>query len=86
MPQFDKKENEWFLAELYPHEAMLRAWLASRFPSMSDFEDLIQEAYIRVVRRSRTKHLAAPKAFLFAIARNLCIDSLRREKMSALNL
>jgi len=81
MPQFDKKENEWFLEELYPHEAMLRAWLASRFPSVSGFEDIIQEAYIRTVKRSRNKYLAAPKAFLFAIARNLCIDSLRREKI-----
>ena len=81
MPQFDKKENDWFLAELYPHEAMLRAWLASRFSTIPDFEDIIQEAYIRTVKRWRTKDLSAPKAFLFAIARNLCIDSLRREKI-----
>ena len=81
MPQFDKKENDWFLEELYPHGPMLRAWLASRFPSISDLEDLIQEAYIRTVKRSRNKHLAAPKAFLFATARNLCINSLRRDKV-----
>ena len=81
MSQFYKKENEWFLDELYPHEAMLRAWLASRFSSISDFEDLIQEAYIRTVKRSRKKYLTAPKAFLFAIARNLCIDVLRRDKI-----
>jgi len=79
MSQFYKKENEWFLDELYPHEAMLRAWLASRFPSISDFGDIIQEAYVRTVKRSRNKHLTAPKAFLFAIARNLCIDVLRRD-------
>ncbi len=81
MPQFDKKEKDWFLEELNPHEAMLRGWLASRFPSISDFEDIIQEAYIRTVKRWRKKHLAAPKAFLFAIARNLCLDTLRREKV-----
>lgn len=81
MPQINKEENDWFLEELYPHEAMLRAWLASRFPSISDFDDLIQEAYIRTVKRWRNKHLAAPKAFLFAVSRNLCIDSLRREKI-----
>jgi RNA polymerase sigma-70 factor (ECF subfamily) len=81
MSQFYKKENEWFLDELYPHEAMLRAWLASRFPSISDFGDIIQEAYVRTVKRSRNKHLTAPKAFLFAIARNLCIDVLRRDKV-----
>lgn len=81
MPLFDKQENDWFLEELYPHEPMLRAWLTSRFQNLSDFEDLIQEAYIRTVKRQRNKQLAAPKAFLFAIARNLCIDSLRREKI-----
>ena len=81
MPQFDKQENEWFLEELHTHEAMLRAWLASRFPAVSDFEDIIQEAYIRTVKRQRNKHLATPKAFLFAIARNLCLDSLRRSKV-----
>ena len=81
MPQFDKQENDWFLEELHPHEPMLRAWLASRFPSVSDFEDLIQEAYIRTLKRRRNKPLVSPKAFLFAIARNLCIDSLRREKI-----
>lgn len=81
MPLFDKQENDWFLAELYPHEPMLRAWLVSRFPNVNDFEDLIQEAYIRTVKRQRNKQLAAPKAFLFAIARNLCIDLLRRNKV-----
>ncbi len=60
---------------------MLRAWLTSRFQTISDFEDLIQEAYIRTVKRQRNKQLAAPKAFLFAIARNLCIDLLRRKKV-----
>lgn len=81
MLQFDKKENDWFLEELYPYEELLRSWLISRFPSVSDFEDLIQEAYLRTVKRSRSKQLVAPKAFLFAIARNLCIDSLRRDNI-----
>ncbi|QXD23180.1 DUF1585 domain-containing protein [Opitutia bacterium ISCC 51] len=55
MPQFNKKENDWFLEELYPHEAILRAWLASRFSTIPDFEDIIQEAYIRTVKRWRTQ-------------------------------
>jgi len=69
------------LAELYPHQEMLRAWLASRFPSIGDFEDLIQDAYVRTVKRWREKNLAQPKAFLFATARNHCIDALRRRKI-----
>ena len=81
IPQFNSQENQWFLRELHPHEPMLRAWLASRFSAISDFEDHIQEAYIRTVKRHRKKHLSAPKAFLFATARNLCIDFLRRDKI-----
>ncbi len=81
MSQFEKEENDWFLSELYPYEPMLRAWLGSRFPSMVDFEDFIQEAYIRTVKRQRNKRLDSPKAFLFAIARNICIDALRRENV-----
>jgi len=69
------------MRELHPHEPTLRAWLASRFPTVTDFQDLIQEAYVRTVKRHRIKRLAAPKPFLFATARNLCIDSLRRENL-----
>jgi RNA polymerase sigma factor (sigma-70 family) len=78
IPQCNPQENEWFLQELHPHEPMLRSWLSSRFSAISDFEDHIQDAYVRTVKRHRKKRLAAPKAFLFATARNLCIDSLRR--------
>ncbi len=81
LPQFNRQENDWFLRELYPHEPMLRAWLSTRFPTITDYEDHIQEAYIRTVKRHRNKHLANPKPFLFAIARNLCIDFLRRGKL-----
>ncbi len=81
IPQFNSEENEWFQRELHPHASMLRSWLAARFPSISDFEDLIQDAYIRTVKRHRKKRLSAAKPFLFATARNLCIDSLRRDKL-----
>ena len=81
MPQLNREENEWFMEELHPYEPMLRAWLHSRFSSVVDIEDCIQESYIRTVKLERKKHMASPKAFLFAIARNLCIDLLRRKKV-----
>jgi RNA polymerase sigma factor (sigma-70 family) len=81
MPPFDVQEQRWFSEELHPHEEMLRGWLQTRFPSLNTLDDIIQEAYIRTVKRSRKKPLASPKAFLFAIARNLCIDAIRREKV-----
>lgn len=74
------EQDGWFLRQIQPHEAMLRAWLHSRFPSERDVDDLIQESYMRVLQARARGELRAPKAFLFATARNLAIDCLRRRK------
>ena len=65
---------------MQPHEPLLRAWLRSRFPSECDFDDIIQESYLRVLRANERGLLQSPKAFLFAIARNRALDLLRRRK------
>lgn len=73
--------NEWFLKHLNPHEDMLRAWLKSRFPDRNDIDDIIQEAYLRVMRANETENLRSPKAFLFATARNLALDWSRHDRI-----
>lgn len=61
---------------------MLRAWLQSRFQSEIDFDDILQESYLRVLRAHATGQLQSPKAFLFAIARNLALDRLRHRQVA----
>jgi RNA polymerase sigma-70 factor (ECF subfamily) len=61
---------------------MLRAWLHRRFENQLDIDDLVQEAYVRVLRARESGGLTAPKAFLFATARNLALDRLRRHEVS----
>ncbi len=70
-------QSRWFAANLQPHEAMLRAWLKSRFPSGLDLDDVIQEAYLRVFRAYEKREVKAPKAFLFATARNVALNAIR---------
>lgn len=82
MPPADPETARWFTAQVQPHEAMLRAWLAQGFGSRLAVDDVVQEAYIRVLRARETGELQAPKAFLFAIARNLAIGQLRRHAVS----
>jgi len=65
-----------------PHEPMLRAWLQSRFQSETDFDDILQESYLRVLRAHADGQLQSPKAFLFAIARNLALDRLRHRQVA----
>ncbi len=81
LPRISNAENEWFMKEVYPHEAMLRAWLKNRYPSLVTIEEIVQESFLRVLKINRKLRLSAPKAYLFATARNICIDTLRREKV-----
>jgi len=80
MPPQDAEQARWFAEEVLPHEEKLRAWLRSRFSAESDIDDILQEAYVRLLRARERGRLQSPKAFLFAIARNLVIDQIRRRK------
>ena len=61
---------------------MLRAWLHSRFPPECDIDNLVQEALMRVCHAQERGEVRSPKAFLFATARNLALDQLRRQKIT----
>jgi len=82
MPPQDSEQTVWFNREVQPHEALLRAWLARGFGSQLAIDDIVQEAFIRVIRAREVGELLAPKAFLFATARNLALDQLRRHANS----
>ena len=76
-------DHRWFNDHVLPHEPMLRAWLRSRFPRGVELDDLVQEAFTRVLRaRANGAAMHSPKAFLFATARNLALDVLRHRHVS----
>jgi RNA polymerase sigma factor (sigma-70 family) len=77
MPPEFSDQSRWFSANLQPHEPMLRAWLRSRFSTGLDLDDVIQEAYLRVFKAHEKKEIKAPKAFLFATARNIALNAIR---------
>ncbi len=76
-------QTRWFAEKLLPHEDKLRGWLRARFPSIQDIDDVMQEAYIKVFNayRKTDVEMKAPKAFLFATARNVALDLVRRDKI-----
>ena len=61
---------------------MLRAWLRGRFGTRVDIDDIVQEAFVRVLQAHRDGTLRAAKPFLFAAARNLALDRLRRHDVA----
>lgn len=78
MPPSD--QARWFADEVKPYEPALRAYLFRRFPSIPDHDDVVQEAYMRLVQAREAGRLTYARAFLFTAARNLAIDLLRRRK------
>lgn len=76
------EQSRWFAEHVQPHESMLRAWLRRRFETRVDVDDIVQEACLRLLKAHENGPLASPKAFLFATARNLALDRLRRHAVS----
>src|SRR5579885_1122245 len=74
----DAEAARWFAENLRPHEPMLRGWLRGHFRGAQDIDDLVQEAFVRVLQARQHTQIDSPKAFLFATARNLALMQLRR--------
>ena len=76
------EQARWFSTYILPHETVLRAWLGKRFPDADNIDDIIQDAYLRLLKAHESDAIRSPKAFLFRTARNLSIDHLKSHKIS----
>jgi RNA polymerase sigma factor (sigma-70 family) len=74
-------DAEWFAAEVQPHEAALRAFLGAHYPTLPDIDDLVQDTFARILRARHSGPIASPRGLLFAIARNLALDAMRRRQV-----
>jgi RNA polymerase sigma factor (sigma-70 family) len=77
----DPSLDAWFKREILPHEGALLRYLYRVWPRRDDITDLRQETYARVFEAARLNRPLNPNAFLFATARNLMTDRLRRERV-----
>jgi len=77
--------DQWFATEVLPHERLLRRYLLRVWRDPAEVPDLVQEVYVRVYERARDHIPQQPKAFLFATARNLMADLLRRSRVVSIN-
>lgn len=73
--------SRWFAADIEPHAPALRSWLQGRFSSLTDLDDIMQEAFSKVCQAHQTVGITSPRAFLFTTARNLALDRLRRHQI-----
>lgn len=71
----------WFAREILVHEDALVMYLRRRWPRRDEIHDLRQEAYVRVYEAAGKARPTMPKSFLFATARHLMADRLRRGRV-----
>jgi RNA polymerase sigma factor (sigma-70 family) len=75
------EQVRWFAEEVQPHESKLRTWLCGRFPALADLDDIVQEAYLRLIRAKSAGKVCRTKPYLFSTARNVVLDRFRRERV-----
>lgn len=73
--------DEWFVHEILVHEAALMHYLRRCWPHRDELADLRQEIYVRVYESAGKALPDQPKAFMFATARHLVADRLRRSRV-----
>ena len=74
-------QDTWFVTQILVHEAALMAYLRRCWPQRDEWADLRQEIYVRVYEAAGKAPPEQPRAFLFATARNLLADRLRRTRV-----
>jgi len=77
----DKALDAWFVREILAHEASLAQYLRRCWPQADELHDLRQEVYVRVYEAAAKALPQQPKSFLFATARHLITDRLRRGRV-----
>lgn len=72
---------EWFAEHILPLEPRVRGWLRKAGWSREEVEDLMQETYARLAAGWASGEVAHPSAYVFATARNVAADQLRRQRI-----
>lgn len=73
--------DTWFKREVLGHEASLLRYLSRVWSRPEEIHDLRQDIYVRVYEAARKCRPTTTRAFLFATARHLITDRIRRGRI-----
>jgi len=78
--------DDWFVREILVHEQALLRFLLRVWPDRAEVDDLCQETYVRVYESAARERPTQPRGFLFAAARHLMIDKIRRGRIVSIEV
>jgi len=81
----DESLDAWFVREILAHEESLVRYLAHAWRNRDELQDLRQDTYVRVYEAASKSRPLTPKSFLFATARHLIVDRIRRQRVVAID-
>jgi len=81
----DETLDTWFAREILIHEDALVCYLRRVWANRDDIHDLRQETYVRIYEAAGKMRPASPKSFMFATARHLMTDRLRRGRIVSID-
>lgn len=67
--------------EILPHERLVRSWLKRRWGNTVDLDDVIQEAYCRIVSLDCIAHIDNLRSYFFRTVHATATDVMRRAKV-----
>lgn len=73
--------DKWFAEAVLPFAGNYRAYARKLTRDAAEAEDLVQEAYAKVLGMSDWRRLERPERFVLTIIRNLAFERVRRAKV-----
>jgi RNA polymerase sigma factor (sigma-70 family) len=81
----DDEIDAWFKREVLIHEEALTRYLRHHWQDAHDIYDLRQETYARVYESAQKQIPDSARPFIFAIAKHLMADRIRRRRIVAID-
>lgn len=86
MSQADHEARRaWFRREILPLEAELRGYIRRLTHDANATEDLLHDTFARIIAADSWREVESPAGFAIRTARNVVYDSLRRQKVVAID-
>lgn len=71
----------WLANHILPHEAWLRGQLMRNGSTVIDIDDVIQEAYARLIKLASVDHIRNPRTYFQQTARSIVLQEIRRSRV-----
>lgn len=86
MKEDARRRAVWIAEAILPHEAWVRRQLRRGNMLGYEIDDIVQEAYARLILLDSVAHIVNPRTYFLQVARSLILQFLRRARVVPIDL